>query len=251
VVIDDLGIIAEVPLDSIDETTVADWDLSARADAVYKAAAWPQAMHKATKGEAVGAELWGAWIEGKRGRVSVHPAKRATLSALTLLALGMGLNGDTAQSLVGSWGFCISFKRVFLSVMDVIYTWMKKLQPRVRVPVGGPACDELLALALLSPLMEADLRLPLCKLLGAVDASSSGAGAAVASVSSQTAIDLYGMAEDRGAHVRLDWQNLPPPLRLRDHRVAVARVVQKYCGQWSSASRSASVRTSTCWRQTL
>jgi hypothetical protein len=58
--------------------------------------------------------------------------------------------------------------------------------------------------------------------------SSTGAGASITRTNKEQVDLLYAMAEDRGQPVRLDWVGLAPPLKLRDHRAAVAALVPQF-----------------------
>ena len=53
-------------------------------------------------------------------------------------------------------------------------------------------------------------------------ASPSGAGGCVAPVTQEAWLALYELAEEKGEHVRFDWNADEPPLSMRDGRAAAA-----------------------------
>ena len=222
--VDDLICIAEVEDSVVDVAEGEDFDRMAKADALYLREGFPIPEKKVVRGSADGVEVWGGYVEGRAGRVSVRPEKRMTLAALGLIGLSLGASGEALQSLIGSFGYVLAFRRECLALLDVLYVFSRKVAPRIRRAVGGAAGDELFAMSLLMPVVEADLRLEISTLVGATDASSLAGGACFAHVEAEVADKLYEMAEDRGAHVRLDWGPEEPPIRLRDERGAAAEV---------------------------
>jgi len=71
--------------------------------------------------------------------------------------------------------------------------------------------------------LEADLRSPVFKEVFATDASGARAGACRAAAEAETLERLFSMSEEKGEHVRLDWERsrggLPAPApSLVDHR---------------------------------
>ena len=87
----------------------------------------------------------------------------------------------------------------------------RKLPTRRPIPAHGALLDDLLLVAGIAPLLQADLRAAPHHSLYATDASPSGAGACVAQVTPELWRVLYRIAEERGEHVRLDWGSTPPP----------------------------------------
>ena len=87
----------------------------------------------------------------------------------------------------------------------------RKLPTRRHIPAHGALLDDLLVVAGIAPLLQADLRTQPRYDLFATDASPSGAGACIAKVTPDLWHSLYRIAEERGEHVRLDWGPAPPP----------------------------------------
>ena len=87
----------------------------------------------------------------------------------------------------------------------------RKLPTRRHTPAHGALLDDLLVVAGIAPLLQADLRTQPRYDLFATDASPSGAGACIAKVTPDLWHSLYRIAEERGKHVRLDWGPAPPP----------------------------------------
>ena len=74
----------------------------------------------------------------------------------------------------------------------------------------------------LAPLLETNLRAGPCEKRYATDASPSGAGGCVASITREAWPAFYELAEEKGEHVRLDWKGDEPPSSMRDGRAAAA-----------------------------
>ena len=72
--------------------------------------------------------------------------------------------------------------------------------------MNGALLDELLLVTRLAPLLQTDLIAEPCEKLCATDASPYGAGGCAASITQEDWLALYGLAEDKGEHFRLDWK---------------------------------------------
>ena len=70
----------------------------------------------------------------------------------------------------------------------------------------------------LAPLLETNLRTEPCDELHATDASPSGAGSCVASITREDWLALCELAEEKGERVRLDWKGEEPPSNMHDVR---------------------------------
>ena len=66
-----------------------------------------------------------------------------------------------------------------------------------------------------------------CEILYAADASPSGAGGCSASITREDWLALDDLAEEKGEHVRLDWEGEEPPSMLLDVRGAAAPLALK------------------------
>jgi len=80
VLINDLGVVFQVPADLAAARSGPDFSLTAAADALYEQEGLPQSIKKAITGVTEGADMWGAWIVGTTGVMGVHLDKRITLA---------------------------------------------------------------------------------------------------------------------------------------------------------------------------
>jgi len=150
-------------------------------------------------------------------------ARRASLMLVTLVGLLVGLTQTYLQQLLGAWNFTMAFRSASLSVLDVVYTAALRLPQQKRVRLTGAARTDLLVATCLAPLLYADLKAQPVPQLFATDASSLGGGCTVAAITNEELDFLYSIAEERGEHVRLDWDPAAePPTELRDARAFAA-----------------------------
>ena len=182
---------------------------SVRAERMYRQLAMPISSEKGISG--FKAEFWGGALDGISGSLGFPMHRRTTLMYVTLLGALLGVTRGSLQQILGAWNFALSFRREALCCLDVAFMCARKLPTRRPTAAHGALLDDLLVVAGIAPLLQADLRTQPRYDLFATDASPSGAGACMAKVESDLCHSLYRIAEERGEHVRLDWGPAPPP----------------------------------------
>eukprot|EP00971_Amphidinium_carterae_P195176 3873124-Amphidinium_carterae.1 len=164
---------------------------------------------KKEKGEdgQLDASFWGASLRGREGMLGYSVDRRSSLAAITLFALAFGATGNHLRQLLGTWSFCLGFRREAMSIMGSCFALVSEMRPCMRVLVSGSLLDEFLVLFALAPILEADLRTPPLKQAGkhvvfATDAEGSGGiGGCSAPISTERWKVLYALAEEKGAYV--------------------------------------------------
>ena len=94
-----------------------------------------------------------------------------------------------------------------MSILQDTFLWIERLSDTEQKPWPVKVKEELLGCALILPLCHSNIRWEVSKRIGASDAALSNGGRAAAPGNQTTANTLYGYAEHRGEHVRLDWQS--------------------------------------------
>ena len=190
---------------------------------MYRQLAMPISSHKGNFG--FKAEFWGGALDGISGSLGFPMHRRTTLMYVTLLGALLGVTRGSLQQILGAWNFALSFRREALCCLDVAFLCARKLPTRRHTPAHGALLDDLLVVAGIAPLLQADLRTQPRYDLFATDASPSGAGACIAKVTPDLWHSLHRIAEERGEHVRLDWgPGPPPPSFVSTHSSAAALV---------------------------
>ena len=133
----------------------------------------------------------------------------------TMLISVVGVNRTPMRRLLGGWAFVLAFRREVFASLDVSYTTATSLPPSTGCRLNGALLDELLLVTGLAPLLETNLG---AGKLYATDASPNGAGGCFASIAREDWLALYDLAEEKGKHVRLDWQGEEPPSNMHDVR---------------------------------
>ena len=98
---------------------------------------------------------------------------------------------------------------------------------RLNRRASGAPPDELLLVTGLAPLLETNLRAEPCEKLCATDASPGGAGGCAASITQDSWLALYNLAEEKGEHLHLDWKGEEPPSNMHDGHAAAAPLAMK------------------------
>ena len=94
--------------------------------------------------------------------------------------------------------------RPFFAIFDCVYEYARRESRNVPQRVPDLVIDELLAIAVLAPLLIADLTRLFYPLLVATDTSPShGFGASVCPITENVAADVWRFSDRRGDFVRL------------------------------------------------
>ena len=177
-------------------------------------------------------EVWGAHVDGQRGAVrsklDVH--WRALALTLDLLALGRA-SVEMWRAAVSLWVHVLLFRRCGLALLQNVFQFgesrgrsYRECDARDVLPIQGRAASELLALVVLSPLFETDLRARWAGELVCTDASSAWGASVAARVRPEVTAELWRHRDRRGGYVRVgdDWETLRAAASLsseRDQRI--------------------------------
>ena len=118
----------------------------------------------------------GIEIRGDSGLAGAERARRHALARLSLEIARLGRwTGALRRRLVSSWAFALECRRPMLCVMDQLYKGQCPLdEDNLVADLTNAERTELLLLAVLAPLMVADLRMPHSRRLRCSDASLRG-----------------------------------------------------------------------------
>jgi len=155
---------------------------------------------------------WGTEVDDRSGRVGVPLEKRHSIARLLFSLIELGwANLIIMQSITGLLVPSFMHRRICMSSLHSLYTWMRTLTPDyVRVPPYIK--DELCFALLLLPLAQSNVRAPVSTRLGATDSTTTMGGGVQVEVPSLLSKALYRIGEHRGEHVRLDWTGLEEEL---------------------------------------
>ena len=199
-----------MPCASINKPS-ADQNLVRAADAFYAASSWPRSVARDQDDVGMG-QMWGVHLEGNRGIVGVRLSERLAVASLTLRSLPLRLSRRELAGLLGHWGHILRCRRPGFAVLQDVY-----LHGRVPIELGwDERCYlsrntklELFMLALLAPCLETDVRVPVCPVIGATDASEGRSGMCEAIMPLGTNIGFYDYCEGPGEHVFLKALRVP------------------------------------------
>ena len=125
-----------------------------------------------------------------------------------------GVNRVLLQRLLGGWAFAMAFRREVFVSLDASNTAATALLPRRRCRVNGALTDELVLVTWLAPLGTLQ------------DAPRYGCISEwrwrLRCATQEAWLALHELAEEKGEHVRLDWNGDAPPSSMRDGRAAAA-----------------------------
>ena len=156
-------------------------------------------------------------LDGVSGTLGFPLERRVSLMLVTMLISAMGVNRTLLRRLLGGWAFTLGFRREVFASLDVFTS----LPPSRRCRLNGALLDELLLVTGLAPLLETNLRAEPCETLHATDASQNGADGCSASITREDWLALYGLAEEKGEHVRLDLKGEEPPSNMHEKHAAM------------------------------
>ena len=132
---------------------------------------------------------------------------------MTMLVAAVGVSRTLSLRLLGGWAVALGFRREVFASHDVSKTRGTTLPPSRRCRMNGTLLDELLLVTGFAPLLRTNL--------------PSGAGGCVAPITQEAWLALYDLAEEKGEHVRLDWEGEDPPSNMHGGRAAGATLALK------------------------
>ncbi len=180
-----------------------DSEVFERAGAAYAQVGLIQHPRKRRRGVTSGVFL-GAEVDGILGRVS---APRHRIGMLMLCTSIIARKGTCTPRLlamiVGAWVSVLMFRRPIMSVMQAVFTDSSGRPQDVVFRLSQQARNELVALSILGPLAQTDMRTVTCQKLFCLDASPHGAGICQATESEQVIRELWRHSEQRGFYTKL------------------------------------------------
>ena len=216
--VDDHVVLQDVPRRA-EGARFADDDILDRSDEAYASEHLKPKESKRFRRETTFTAI-GARVDGSRGWAS---------SKLELILLGIAMStgiatarkatGSALTSAVSLWGHALLFRRAAWCYFDDVYHLAGRLGgSKDWVPVDRPVVDELLTVALLSPLLGTNLRAAVRSEIMCTDARGgafTGIGAVRAEVRPEVARELYRHRSRRGGYVRAE---TAAEVRLRERR---------------------------------
>ena len=150
---------------------------------------------------------WGTEVCSRTGRVGTPGDKLRHIS--DILVRICELPKVSKKMLQKAVGLLIHpfHNRSLMCLLQETYIWLEKLEENQSKPLPAVVKEELLTSALCLPLAHTDIRRPVCRRIGASDASLAAGGRAATITTSTISHALYRYAEHRGEHVRLDWES--------------------------------------------
>ena len=194
-----------------------DDDILAKSDKAYEAGHLKhkesKRFRKKTKFTAIGAQVDGArgWVSSKLELVLL------AVALSTGIARTRRSTGSALTSAVSLWGHVLLFNRAAWCFFDDVYHVAGRIGSSQNwATVDRTAIDELLTVALLSPILGTNIRAPVRSELLCTDACGgvyTGIGGVKAEVRSEVARELYRHRTRRGGYVRAE---TPEEVRRRE-----------------------------------
>ena len=181
-----------------------DTEVFRRSENAYKLVNLVQHPKKRRR-DVISGTFLGAEIDGLTGRVS---APRHRIGLLMLCTSIIVMKGHTTRrilsSILGCWISVLMFRRPILSVMSAVFAEGQQ-EPQDKVfKLSQQARNELLALSILGPVAQTDLRTKTCSKVFCMDASPSGAAICQVDEDESVVAELWRHSEQKGFYTRLE-----------------------------------------------
>ena len=149
--------------------------------------------------------LLGAEVDGEAGWVAAPRHRVGALMMATAVVARKGVcTPALLSSLLGLWVHVLMYRRPALSILGAAFSDAQK-EPRNRViALQRATLNELLALVMLGPVPQTDIRVGYVPRLYSMDASPAGAGIAYAPVPEEVIKELWRHGEHRGYYTKLE-----------------------------------------------
>ena len=181
-----------------------DTEVFERAGAAYRQVGLVQHPKKKRRRITEGIFL-GSEVDGQKGRVS---APRSRILLLMLCTSLMSRKGTTTPRLLacvlGSWIHILMYRRPVMSILSSVFSEGKGLKQDVVFELSRQSRNELLALSILGPVVQANLRTSVCNKVFCLDASPFGAGICQAEESAAVVSELWRHSEQKGFYTKLE-----------------------------------------------
>ena len=171
-----------------------------RANAAYQKVGLVSHPGKQKRFETQGV-LLGADLDGIKGRVSAPRGRVQLLMWVTAVVARKGTcTKQLILSILGCWIHVIMFRRPLLSLIDALFKTGCNDPPNKVICLSNHERHELIALCLLGPCAQADLRVDFAPRIFALDASPWAGGIVVADSNRNAVAELWRHSEQRGYH---------------------------------------------------
>ena len=179
-----------------------DSEVFERAGAAYKQVGLVQHPKK-KRGVTTGTFL-GAEVDGLEGKVSAPRHRTGLLMLCTSIVAKRGYaTPKLLSAIVGSWVSVLTFRRPIMSVMQAVFSEGSGKRQDQIFQLSRQARNELLALSILGPVAQTDLRTTTCPKIFCMDASPHGSGICQVDEDVKVVAELWRHSEQRGFYTRL------------------------------------------------
>ena len=242
-----------------------DSEIFERAGAAYRKVGLVQHPKKKKRGVTQGTFL-GAEVDGIEGKVSAPRHRTGLLMMCTSIVAAKGfVTPKLLSAILGSWISALMFRRPIMSVMQSVFSEGSGKKQDEIFELSRQSRNELLALSILGPLAQTDLRTQTCPKIFCMDASPHGSGICQVDEDANVVTELWRHSEQKGFYTRLSNPaasileelglpseavfganiepvhtsvNFPPPRSLREGFIFDCIELFKGEGNWSIAHSS-------------
>ena len=146
----------------------------------------------------------GAEVDGVAGFVGAPRHRVAVLIVLTLIIARRGFaSASLLSSVVGLWIHVLMFRRPALALLNSVFADASSTPAHKVFRLARQSVNELLAVAVLAPLLTSDIRASFCPFLFCMDASPDGAGLCSAPLPASAIRELWRFSEQKGFYTKL------------------------------------------------
>ena len=185
------------------DAAARDTEVFAKAGQAYTTVGLVQHPKKKKRNVTSGVFL-GAEVDGVAGKVS---APRHRIGLLMMCSSIVACKGFATPKLlsaiVGSWVSVLMFRRPIMAIMEAVFSEGQNKPANKVFKLSRQARNELLALSILGPVAQTNLRTRTCSKIFCMDASPHGSGICQADETESVVAELWRHSEQRGFYTRL------------------------------------------------
>ena len=180
-----------------------DTEVFTKASTAYKAVGLVQHPKKKKRNVTSGIFL-GAEVDGIAGKVSAPRHRIGLLMLCTSLVACKGVcTPKLLAAIVGSWVSVLMFRRPIMSIMEAVFSEGHNRPQNKVFNLSRQARNELLALSVLGPMAQTNLRTRTLPKIFCMDASPHGSGICQVDEAEEVVAELWRHSEQRGFYTRL------------------------------------------------
>ncbi len=192
---DHIGLQVVTVEDFKNQKPARDTEVFKRAELAYRQVGLVQHQKKKRRCVTEGVFL-GSEVDGRVGRVS---APRNRVLILMLCTSVIAMKGAATRRLLscvlGCWIHILMFRRPIMSILSAVFSEGQHLKQDVVFELGRQSRNELMALTILGPVIQTNLRTTTCPHIFCLDASPYGAGICQAPESAAVVSELWRNSE--------------------------------------------------------